>query len=264
MNYTLPPDEGKKKKNLYWNTCIALAVLAFIMFMVSATTGMDEPRGEYVTNGAGDSMYKCADGERLFDPEEVLENNGARDCGDGSDEDEMGAGEGIAQTCGAIMCCCSLIFAISALSTKNDTQRIVVVQQQPQYVPVIQPQYIPVPQQVRVPIAPPLAQQAIPSASTGAVKTKQMWAAEAQNLVLARNWEGAAEAYQKAGMFSEAGQIRQAHLEKSQPMVQIGQVGNTVLNDSVMIADNTPKSCAGCGITADPSWKICPHCSTHL
>jgi len=253
MNYTLPPDEGKKKKNLYWNTCIALAVLAFIMFMVSATTGIDEPRGEYVTNGAGDSMYKCADGERLFDPEEVLENNGARDCGDGSDEDEMGAGEGIAQTCGAIMCCCSLIFAISALSTKNDTQRVVVVQQQPQYIPVVQ-------QVIQQPKAAPRPN---PPASI-AMKTKERWVAEAKNLELARNWEGAADAYQKAGMFSEAGRIRQEHLEQSQPMVQIGQVGNTVLNDSVMIAESTPKTCASCGNVSEPSWKICPHCSNPL
>ena len=253
MNYTLPPDEGKKKKNLYWNTCIALAVLAFIMFMVSATTGIDEPRGEYVTNGAGDSMYKCADGERLFDPEEVLENNGARDCGDGSDEDEMGAGEGIAQTCGAIMCCCSLIFAISALSTKNDTQRVVVVQQQPQYIPVVQ-------QVIQQPKAAPRPN---PPASI-AMKTKERWVAEAKNLELARNWEGAADAYQKAGMFSEAGRIRQEHLEQSQPMVQIGHVGNTVLNDSVMIAESTPKTCASCGNVSEPSWKICPHCSNPL
>tara|TARA_B110000495_G_scaffold3618_1_gene2716 strand:+ start:477 stop:1265 length:789 start_codon:yes stop_codon:yes gene_type:complete len=262
MNFNLPPDEGKKKKQLYWNVCIVLAVISFISIGISA--GSDDP-GRYSQNPSDgwDWEYICDNGERINGFQSgSIEGDGVDDCNDGSDE--VDSAESIYGTCGGAMCCFSLIFAISALSTKNDTQRIVVVQQQPQYVPVIQPQYIPVPQQVRVPIAPPLAQQAIPSASTGAVKTKQMWAAEAQNLVLARNWEGAAEAYQKAGMFSEAGQIRQAHLEKSQPMVQIGQVGNTVLNDSVMIADNTPKSCAGCGITADPSWKICPHCSTHL
>ena len=252
MNYNLPPDEGKKKKDLYWNTCIALGVLAFIMFMVSETTGTDEPRGEYVTNGAGDSMYECADGEQLFDPEEVLENNGVRDCGDGSDEGEMSAGEGIAQSCGAIMCCCSLIFAISALSTKNDTQRVVVVQQQPQYVPIIQ-QVI---QQPRPTTRPN------PPAAT--IKNKTMWIAEARNLELARNWEGAADAYQKAGMYEEAGRIRQEHLEQSQPVVQIGHVGNTVLNDSVMIAESTPKTCTSCGNISEPAWKICPHCSNPL
>jgi uncharacterized OB-fold protein len=47
-------------------------------------------------------------------------------------------------------------------------------------------------------------------------------------------------------------------------MVQIGQVGNTVLNDSVMIAESTPKTCASCGNVSEPSWKICPHCSNPL
>jgi len=47
-------------------------------------------------------------------------------------------------------------------------------------------------------------------------------------------------------------------------MVQIGQVGNTVLNDSVMIADNSQKTCGNCGNVAEPTWKICPHCSSQL
>ena len=250
MNYNLPPDEGKKKKDLYWNTCIALAVLAFIMFMVSEATGIDEPRGEYVENFAGDSEYQCANGERMFDPEEVLENNGAEDCIDGSDESNNDPG--VAGICGGIMCLCSLIFAISALSTKNDTQRVVVVQQQPQYVPVVQ-QVIQQPRPTTRP-NPPAAP----------IKNKTMWIAEAKNLELARNWEAAADAYQKAGMYAEAGRIRQEHLEQNQPVVQIGQVGNTVLNDSVMIAESTQKKCVNCGNVAEPSWKICPHCSSQL
>jgi len=157
--------------------------------------------------------------------------------------------------CGGSFCCFSLIFAISALSTKNDTQRVVVVQQQPQYVPIIQ--------QVRTPRYPPPA-QVQQSRPTPQQKSPATWAAEAKNLELARNWEGAADAYQKAGMFSEAGRIRQEHLEQSQPVVQIGHVGNTVLNDSVMIAESTPKTCASCGNVSEPSWKICPHCSNPL
>ena len=63
MNYSLPPDEGKKKKNLYWNVCIVLGIIAIIAFIVDANQGMNEVRGEYVTNSAGDNMYECADGE---------------------------------------------------------------------------------------------------------------------------------------------------------------------------------------------------------
>ena len=67
MNYNLPPDEGKKKKDLYWNVCIVLGIIAIIAFIVDANQGMNEARGEYVTNSAGDNMYERADGELLLD-----------------------------------------------------------------------------------------------------------------------------------------------------------------------------------------------------
>ena len=250
MNYNLPPDEGKKKKDLYWNVCIVLGIIAIIAIIVSENQDGGETRGEYVKNSAGDSMYECADGERLFDPEESLEKNGIENCIDGSDE--VNNGPGVADICGGLMCCCSLIFAISALSTKNDTQRVVVVQQQPQYVPVVQ-QVI---QQPRV--------VAKPNPPATPIKNQQMWLAEAKNLELARNWEAAADAYQKAGMYEQAGKIRQEHLEQKQPVVQIGHVGNTVLNDSVMISDNSQLTCKSCGSNVEPTWKICPHCSNPL
>ena len=247
MNYNLPPDEGKKKKDLYWNVCIVLGIIAIIAFIVDANQSMNEARGEYVTVD-GYQNYECANGERIFDPEESLENNGIENCLDGSDE--RSSDSGVADICGAMTCCFSLIFAISALSTKNDTQRVVVVQQQPQYVPVVQ--------QV---IQPP---KTTPRQPDMLAKTKQMWMVEAKNLELARNWEAAADAYQKAGMYEQAGNIRQEHLEQKQPVVQIGHVGNTVLNDSVMISDNSQLTCKSCGSNVDPTWKICPHCSNPL
>ena len=130
--------------------------------------------------------------------------------------------------CGWGMCCFSLIFAISALSTKND-DRVIVIQQQPQYIPVAQQ---PVTQQVRPP------QQ---KGSGSPTKTKGMWVQEAQNLELARNWKGAAEAYEKAGLYAEAGRIRKEHLENIQPVVKIGKVGDTILHDSVIISEDSEK-----------------------
>ena len=141
-------------------------------------------------------------------------------------------------------------FAIRALSTKNDTQRVVVVQQQPQYVPVVQ-------QVIQQPKPTPKQPDML-------AITKQMWMVEAKNLELARNWEAAADAYQKAGMYEQAGNIRKEHLEQKQPVVQIGHVGNTVLNDSVMISDNSQLTCKSCGSNVEPTWKICPHCSNPL
>jgi len=247
MNYNLPPDEGKKKKDLYWNVCIVLGIIAIIAFIVDANQDMNEARGEYVTVD-GYQYYECANGERIFDPDEVLKNNGIENCTDGSDE--RNGNNGIADVCGALMCCSSLIFAISALSTKNDTQRVVVVQQQSQYVPVVQ-------QVIQQP-------KTTPKQPDMFAKTKQMWMVEAKNLELARNWEAAADAYQKAGMYEQAGNIRKEHLEQKQPVVQIGHVGNTVLNDSVMISDNSQLTCKSCGSNVEPTWKICPHCSNPL
>jgi len=247
MNYNLPPDEGKKKKDSYWNVCIVLGIIAIIAFIVDANQDMNEARGEYITVD-GYQYYECANGERIFDPDEVLKNNGIENCTDGSDE--RNGNNGIADVCGALMCCSSLIFAISALSTKNDTQRVVVVQQQSQYVPVVQ-------QVIQQP-------KTTPKQPDMFAKTKQMWVVEAKNLELARNWEAAADAYQKAGMYEQAGNIRKEHLEQKQPVVQIGHVGNTVLNDSVMISDNSQLTCKSCGSNVDPTWNICPHCSNPL
>tara|TARA_B100001094_G_scaffold239807_1_gene235348 strand:+ start:1316 stop:1837 length:522 start_codon:yes stop_codon:yes gene_type:complete len=169
MNFNLPPDEGKKKRSVYWNACIVLGLIGWGFWMSGWQRG-----------GA-----------------------------------ETGA------ICGGFLCCFSLIFAISALSTPNDNKQVVVIQQQPQYVPVVQ--------QPR-PIAKP---------DPPTYVSKKMWANEAGNLVLARNWEEAAKAYEKAGMYAEAGRIRKEHLEDKQPIVKIGKVGDTILHDSVMISDDS-------------------------
>ena len=272
MNINLPKSEGAKKKQMYWNVCIVFGILAIIFIGIS---GSSSDSGSY-RYGHGtnnwDWVYECDDGEIIrgegttnpdgsLEYADSIENDGKEDCDDGSDE--IDGDSPIYSMLGSSTCCFSVIFAISALSTRTDDQRVVIIQQQPQYVPVAQPQYIPAPQ-VRTPIQPPPIQQIAPSVPTGPGKAKQTWIKEARNLELARNWEGAAEAYQKAEMFAEAGRIRQEHLEQNQPVVQIGQVGNTVLNDSVMIADSAHKTCPGCGNTADPSWNICPHCPNQL
>jgi hypothetical protein len=257
MNYTLPPDEGKKKRSLYWNVCIVLGIIAVIFYIVDINQENDE-RGEYKQNSAGDVGYLCADGQVIYDPQEELENDGKRDCDDGSDEPDNGLSP--SGVCGGLMCCGSLIFAFSALSTKNDTQRVVVVQQQPQYVPVVQ-------QVVHQPViqSPSTAASVNPRQAPPSPKVQaEQLIKKAKNFELARNWEQAATAYEKAGMFAEAGRIRQEHLEQTQPVVQIGQVGNTVLNDSVMISDNSNRNCPNCGNAVEPTWNICPNCTNQL
>ena len=92
------------------------------------------------------------------------------------------------------------------------------VVQQP--VPVVQRQ--PVPQQPAVP-------------KTG--KTGSEWAQMAKNFEVARNWEKAAEAYEKAGLFAEAGRVREHKMEKSDSGVNIHVKSGDTYHDSVVMKD---------------------------
>ena len=90
-------------------------------------------------------------------------------------------------------------------------------------------------------------------------------AAEANNLELARDFEKAAELYQKAGLFAEAGRIRQTYLENDKPVVQIGQIGDSVVKDSVIMGkQNQPQICRNCNVELQPEWKFCPSCNIPL
>ena len=166
-------------------------------------------------------------------------------------------------------CCFSIIFGLIALSVGSSKKKTVIVQQMP-YAnqPVIQqviqqpiqqrPQgQMPVQQQVQQQV-----QQNVPQSQDN----KAMWAQKAQNLELARDFEGAAEMYQKAGLYAEAGRVRQSHLEKDEkPMVQIGQVGNSVVKDSVVMGTaNQSNNCPMCGSSIQPDWKFCPSCNSPL
>ncbi len=166
-------------------------------------------------------------------------------------------------------CCFSIIFGLIALSVGSSKKKTVIVQQMP-YAnqPVIQqviqqpiqqrPQgQMPVQQQVQQQV-----QQNVPQSQDN----KAMWAQKAQNLELARDFEGAAEMYQKAGLYAEAGRVRQSHLEKDdKPVVQIGQVGNSVVKDSVVMGTaNQSNNCPICGSSIQPDWKFCPSCNSPL
>ena len=90
-------------------------------------------------------------------------------------------------------------------------------------------------------------------------------AAEANNLELARDFAKAAELYQKAGLFAEAGRIRQTYLENDKPVVQIGQIGDSVVKDSVIMGkQNQPQVCRNCDVELQPEWKFCPSCNIPL
>ena len=62
----------------------------------------------------------------------------------------------------------------------------------------------------QAPVAQPLPTP-VPKAQThnAPAKSQAEWAMDARNLEMARDWERAAQAYQKAGLYAEAGRIRQ-------------------------------------------------------
>ncbi len=176
-----------------------------------------------------------------------------------------------------------LIVGIVTLSTANNPGQGIVVRQPGNQMVVVPNrsapvQYRPTPVQYRpVPIQqqtqqnvqlaqPPVARapSQIPTPPATPIKNKAMWMQEAKNLELARNWSEAAKAYEKAGMYAEAGRIRQQNLEQNQPMVQIGQVGNTVLNDSVIIGEEQKNVCSNCNQPVEKEWNICPNCTSQL
>ena len=132
-------------------------------------------------------------------------------------------------------CCWSILFLLVADSGHKakkrwNQQKIIYVQQaapQPVVVHHTYQQPQPAPQR---PAPAPLG------------KTTGQWALEAANLEKARDWEGAAQAYQKAGQFEQAGRVRETHLEKDDStVVNIERVGDTVLHDSVMMGETEKK-----------------------
>jgi len=91
----------------------------------------------------------------------------------------------------------------------------------------------------------------------------------AMNLEKARNFEKAAEAYFELGMFEESARIRQTYLEKDTgTTVNIGKVGDTHINDSVVMNEPTssmqPTRCRSCQQPVEPEWTMCPHCTQPL
>jgi hypothetical protein len=140
-------------------------------------------------------------------------------------------------------CCCGLIGLVIAQTgytkkkkeEKLEWKNLAYVQPAP--VVVQQPIYIPTP----VPVPPTPAPLPVPDPPRKAPEQHlnlTQWGEKARNLELARDWEGAALAYQKAGLYAEAGRVREAYLEKGKDedkvVVNIDRIGDNVLHDSVM------------------------------
>ena len=238
VNGTAIGSSGSSPKNWWWASGICFGI--FFLFMM-------------IDIGATETYDDCLDDAQTWE-----EINGCET----KEYDEATAFAGL----GSISCCFSIIAGLVAIS-HGSKKATVVVQQMPQMYtqPVIQ-QVVQQPiQQQRyqgqMPMQQPQHQQRQPTQGN-----QQNLAQQAKNLEMARDFKGAADMYQKAGLFAEAGRVRQSHLEKDdKPVVQIGQVGNSVVKDSVVMgATNQPTNCPNCGSSIQADWKFCPSCNSPL
>jgi len=214
-------------------------------------------------------------------------------CDDMLEDAEYNEAADFAYMCGfSISCFGSVIVALIALFSRK-AQHMIIQQQAVQYVqPVVQQQMVqqpvaqmgaPPPQApaVRIP-EPPAEKQAEALKAQFEQQKKVEHLKMAQQRELARDYDAAIREYEAAGEFSEAGRIRQLLNDQGRGtgsaaapvQVNIGQVGNSVVQDSVVMggqqppASSTlppaPTACSQCNATIEPGWQFCPACNTPL
>ena len=247
------------KKSRLWKTAGVLFLISMVMMIIDIS---DDP--VFYCN---EHDYEGPQGESVTATDV---DDGFEDCSDGSDESLRASNwketevesDGLLATIGVLSCCGSFVFIILALSARN--QQVMYVQRG--FTPTVSQPVIP--QQIihgsmpvpRPQVVQPQAPQPVPAPLTQPRKSSP------QDLEKARDFEAAADEYQRLGMYAEAGRVRAMHLEKDQPLVSIGNVGDTILNDSVMVSneDSTQKKCPSCGKEVDRSFNICPYCKQNL
>ena len=238
------PGSGSSPKGWWWTSGICFVIFLIIMSMDISD---DESEEDCLSNAYTDEeMDRC-------DP-------------DGQQS------SGLFAVFGTMSCCFSVIAGIVAISAGGKKQTVIVQQMPQMYAtqPVIQQVIqqpvqqvtqgqMPIQQRPPVPNRPPVPARTQPQSNQGLEQ-------QAKNLEMARDFEGAADMFQKAGLFAEAGRVRQKFLEKDdKPVVQIGQVGNSVVQDSVIMAGAAQSNvCQQCSSSIQPDWKFCPSCNTPI
>ena len=238
------PGSGSSSTGWWWTSCIL-----FVTFIVLITidSSYDNSYDVCVSNAVNDS-----------------ENAECLSKYENRDSDSIAI-------FGMSSCCGSVVTAIIALSVGGKKQTIIIQQMPQMYAaqPVIQQiiqqpaqqiqGQMPLQQRPPVPKSPPVPARTQPQSNQGLEQ-------QAKNLEMARDFEGAADMFQKAGLFAEAGRVRQKFLEKEdKPVVQIGQVGNSVVQDSVIMAGAAQSNvCQSCSSAIQPDWKFCPSCNAPI
>lgn len=251
------------KKRTKWGLFTTLLVTSLLFMMVGTSIEPDQ-----------DLLAECGEFDDVY-------YDDSEECQEARDQE---ASSGFVAGFGGLFCCGAIIVGIMSLSAGGASTRAVIVNQG--YVPTqtsVQPNQQVIQtsaglnqrttgqmplnatrtgqnnQQVKSVTAPAAKPSSAPS-----MDEIDKLAQEAKNLELARDFPKAAEMYQKAGLFAEAGRIRQTYLENEKPMVQIGQIGDSVVKDSVIMGDKQSNLCPNCGDAIQPEWKFCPSCNIPL
>ena len=237
---------GPVKKKTTTRNAIIMIVASVLVMGIGST--FEEDSNQPLNQECSSATYAA------WNPDECDENKQV--------QSDAGA---FIEGCGSLLCCFGIIMLIVGASTPNAAPRAYVVQQpvMPTHTTIVQQQVAP--RTGGMPINQPKAEPSTSSKSAAPTMADiESMASQARNLELARDFEKAADMYQKAGMFAEAGRIRKTYLENDKPVVQIGQIGDSVVKDSVIIGDKTELICHNCGAETQANWKFCPSCNTPL
>tara|TARA_B100000029_G_scaffold266054_1_gene262074 strand:- start:179 stop:805 length:627 start_codon:yes stop_codon:yes gene_type:complete len=134
------------------------------------------------------------------------------------------------------LCCClsgflCLLIVNSGRKARDAAQtQVIYIPQQPVQ-QVVHQTYI----QQQTPV---VQQQPVPAVPASPAKSQAQWAMEARNFEVALNWDKAAESYEKAGLFEEAGRVRQIQMEKGGSGVNIHVKSGDTYHDSVVMKDD--------------------------
>lgn len=252
---------GGSSSGKYW---IAAAVLFVISIIIAGIAGSTGP--------TWDDVETC----RMFDDPSFVGYPEYDSCQDMEADAESNEDVDMFYMCGFYATCCgSFIVAIIALVKvfSGKSQQVIIQQPAMQYVQPMVQQVVQQPVQIQQPVLPlPTVQTQQPAMQTQEqfLQQKKMeHLKRARQRELARDYDAAIREYEAAEEFSEAGRIRgmlqsQGKGSNSPVQVNIGQVGNSVIQDSVVMNDAPAVSitCVSCGQQLDAEWKHCPYCNT--
>jgi hypothetical protein len=246
---------GGSSSGKYW---IAALILFIISIITVGIAGM--PSG-------GGPTWDDVDTCRFFDDPDLAGYPEYDNCEDMEADAESNESMDLAYMCGFYTTCCgSIIMGIVALFTKKP-QHIIIQQPAIQYVQPVVQQVVQKPVRIQQPVQ--TQQPAMQTQEQFLQQKKMEHLKRARQRELARDYEAAIREYEAAEEFSEAGRIRemlqsQGKGSNSPVQVNIGQVGNSVIQDSVVMNDAPAVSitCVSCGQQLDAEWKHCPYCNT--